>query len=138
MPTNDVSADRVSPPDASACLCLSVTASNSVFMRRKCSRHISAMGFSFQIYVTGKTDAKETIEMLEIIRSRLIPGRVLILADAEQRDNVLFDRNMIVKRMKPQKDRATVFICRDYSCSLPISSPNALISELNKKVFTDL
>ncbi|XP_039306294.1 spermatogenesis-associated protein 20 isoform X1 [Solenopsis invicta] len=91
-----------------------------------------------QIYVTGKTDAKETNEMLEIIRSRLIPGRVLILADAEQQDNVLFNRNMIVKRMKPQKDRAMVFICRDYTCSLPISSPSALISELNKKVFSDL
>jgi len=74
--------------------------------------------------------------MLEIIRSRLIPGRVLILADSE--DNVLFRRNMIVKRMKPQKNRATVFICRDYSCTLPISNPNVLISELDKKVFTDL
>ncbi|KAG5305541.1 SPT20 protein, partial [Acromyrmex insinuator] len=89
-----------------------------------------------QIYVAGKADAKETIEMLEIIRSRLIPGRVLILADSE--DNVLFRRNMIVKRMKPQKNRATVFICRDYSCTLPISNPNVLISELDKKVFTDL
>ncbi|XP_024891071.1 spermatogenesis-associated protein 20 [Temnothorax curvispinosus] len=91
-----------------------------------------------QIYVTGKTDAKETIEMLDIIRERLMPGRVLILADAEQSDNILFRRNMIVKRMKPQKNRATAFICRDYSCSLPISNTSLLISELDKKVFTDL
>lgn len=99
---------------------------------------MSAITFSFQIYVTGKTDAKETIEMLDIIRERLMPGKVLILADAEQPDNILFRRNMIVKRMKPQKDRATAFICRDYSCSLPISNTSLLISELDKKVFTDL
>jgi len=84
----------------------------------------------------GKADAKETIEMLEIIRSRLIPGRVLILAEFE--NNVLFRKNIIVKKLKPQKDRATVFICRDYSCTLPISNPDDLVSELEKKVFTDL
>lgn len=100
---------------------------------------MSAMGFSFQIYVTGKTHAKETTEMLEIIRERMMPGRVLILADAEQPDNILFRRNIIVKRVKPQeKNRATAFICRDYSCSLPISNTSHLIAELDKKVFTDL
>ncbi|KAL0101405.1 hypothetical protein PUN28_018911 [Cardiocondyla obscurior] len=91
-----------------------------------------------QIYVTGKKDAKETIEMLDIIRERLIPGRVLILADPEEPNNILFQRNMIVKRMKPQKNQATAFICRDYSCSLPISNISLLISELDKKVFNDL
>lgn len=76
--------------------------------------------------------------MLDIIRERLIPGRVLILADSEQQDNILFRKNTIVNRMKPQKNRATVFICRDYSCSLPITSTSLLISELDRKVFTDL
>lgn len=96
------------------------------------------MDFSFQIYVTGETDAEETIEMLNIIRDRPMPGRVLILVDAEQPDNILFRRNKIVKKVKPQKNQTTAFICRDYSCSLPISNISLLVSELDKKVFTDL
>ncbi|XP_011875179.1 PREDICTED: spermatogenesis-associated protein 20 isoform X2 [Vollenhovia emeryi] len=91
-----------------------------------------------QIYVTGKMDAKETVEMLNIIRERLMPGRVLIFADSERSDNILFRRNEIVKRVKPQENRTTVLICRDRSCSLPISDTSLLIAELDKKVFTDL
>lgn len=91
-----------------------------------------------QIYIAGKADSEETIKMLEIIRSRLIPGRVLILADSD--NNILARKNMIVKKLKPETfaKRTTVLVCRDHSCTLPITEPDVLISELNKKVFTDL
>ncbi|XP_011643653.1 spermatogenesis-associated protein 20 [Pogonomyrmex barbatus] len=92
---------------------------------------------SMQIYVTGKVDAKETMEMLNLIRERMIPGSVLILTDPEQRDNILFHKNSVISKIKPAKN-AMVHICRGQECSLPISSIKHLISELNKIKIADL
>lgn len=76
--------------------------------------------------------------MLSVIRERLIPGRVLLLADHEQRDNVLFRKNAVVGNMKPQNGRATVVVCRNQSCSLPITSASELATSLDDKGFSDL
>lgn len=93
---------------------------------------------SFQIYIAGKRNADDTIEMLNVIRERLIPGRVLLLADPEQQDNVLLRKNEVVGKLKPQKGRATVLVCRRNTCSVPITNPSELASHLDDTEFSNL
>lgn len=94
--------------------------------------------FSVQIYIAGRPDAEDTIEMLNVIRERVIPGRVLLLADPEQQDNVLLRKNAVVSKLKPQKGRATVLVCRRHTCSVPITNPSELASQLDDTEFSNL
>lgn len=110
-----------------------------IFLRNSVNLGMDSwMDFFFQIYVLGKLDAKDTTEMLSIIRKYLIPGRVLMLVDQEQQDNILFRKNVIVNKMKPQNGRATVLVCRDHTCSLPVTNPNELASLLDNREVPDL
>lgn len=93
--------------------------------------------FSFQIYIAGRPDADDTAEMLKVIRERLIPGRVLLLADPDQQDNVLLRKNAVVGKMKPQKGQATAFVCRR-TCTLPITSSSELATQLDDREFSSL
>ncbi|XP_020279686.1 spermatogenesis-associated protein 20 isoform X2 [Pseudomyrmex gracilis] len=86
-----------------------------------------------QIYIAGKRNAEDTIEMLNVVRERLIPGRVLLLADPDDQDNILLRKNAIVGKMKPQKGRATAFVCRHHTCSLPITDSKELATLLDDK-----
>ncbi|XP_057324268.1 spermatogenesis-associated protein 20 [Microplitis mediator] len=73
-----------------------------------------------QIYIAGKKDAKDTEELLDIIRDRMIPAKLVILTDPEDTDSVLIRRNEVVKKMKMQNGRATAYVCRHRTCSLPV------------------
>ncbi|KAG8042033.1 hypothetical protein G9C98_000024 [Cotesia typhae] len=73
-----------------------------------------------QIYIAGKRDAKDTEELLNIIRDRLIPAKLIILTDPEDTDSVLIRRNEVVSKMKMQNGRATAYVCRHRTCSLPV------------------
>lgn len=99
---------------------------------------LQSVDFSFQIYIAGRPDAEDTIEILRVIRERLIPGRVLLLADPEQQDNVLLRKNAVVSKLKPQKGRATVLVCRRHACSVPITNPSELASQLDDTEFSNL
>ncbi|XP_025163476.1 spermatogenesis-associated protein 20 isoform X2 [Harpegnathos saltator] len=95
--------------------------------------------YTTQIYIIGKSDAEDTNEMLNVVRERLIPGMVLSLVDHERsQDNVLFRKNTIISKMKPQNGRATVFVCRHHTCSPPTTSPRELASLLDDKGFSAL
>jgi len=93
---------------------------------------------SFQIFLAGKSDAEDTAEMLNVIRDRLIPNRVFLLIDPEKRDNILFRKNMIVDKLTLQNGQATAVVCQHHACSLPITDPSELASQLNNSRSPDL
>ncbi|XP_011347557.2 spermatogenesis-associated protein 20 isoform X2 [Ooceraea biroi] len=84
-----------------------------------------------QIFLVGKSDAEDTVEMLNVVRERLVPGRVLVLADPEERDNILFRKNAIVDKLKPENGQATAVVCQHRTCSLHITNPSELASRLD-------
>ncbi|XP_063995004.1 spermatogenesis-associated protein 20 isoform X1 [Diachasmimorpha longicaudata] len=79
-----------------------------------------------QLYIAGKKDAKDTQELLDVIRDRLIPSKVLLLIDPDDTDSIISRKNELVLKMKPHNGRATIFVCRHRTCSLPIVEPQQL------------
>lgn len=94
--------------------------------------------FSFQIYVSGKSDSEDTAEMLKVIRERLIPGKVLLLTDHDQPGNKMLRKNVVLSKMRSQDGQATAFVCRQHTCSLPITSPCELATLLDDGGFSAL
>ena len=88
---------------------------------------------TFQIYIVGQKDSEDTKKLLRIVRERLIPGRILILADGEGPENILYNKNDIIGKMKQLNGRATAFVCHHHVCSLPITEPEDLASILDKR-----
>jgi len=86
----------------------------------------------WQIFITGSADAKDTRELLAVVQDRLIPGRVLALADGRD-DSVLYRRSEVIRRMKPAGGTAAAYVCRHQTCSVPITAPQELDSLLKER-----
>ena len=86
----------------------------------------------WQIFITGSADAKDTRELLAVVQDRLIPGRVLALADGRD-DSVLYRRSEVIRRMKPAGGIAAAYVCRHQTCSVPITTPQELDSLLKER-----
>ncbi|XP_015590686.1 spermatogenesis-associated protein 20 isoform X2 [Cephus cinctus] len=86
-----------------------------------------------QIYIAGRKDSDDTKELLRVVRERIIPGRVLLLADRECSDNILFRRSEVMGNMKSLGGRATAYVCRRHTCSLPVTEPGDFAALLDVK-----
>ena len=86
-----------------------------------------------QIYVVGKRGAKDTDDLLRVIHERLIPGRILFLADHDNPNSILFQKNEHLSKMKPLDGQAAVYVCRHRTCSLPVTEPEQLATLLDQQ-----
>ncbi|XP_012271768.1 spermatogenesis-associated protein 20 [Orussus abietinus] len=84
-----------------------------------------------QIFVAGKKDAEDTEALLRVVRGRLLPGRTLLLVDEASIE--LLSRNEVLTNMAPLNGRATAYVCRHRTCSLPVTEPARLSALLDAK-----
>nr|CAD7426142.1 unnamed protein product [Timema monikensis] len=86
-----------------------------------------------QVFVTGRREDADTAALLAVVQGRLVPGRVLALADARDRsESVLYRKCEVIRRMKPVNGRAAAYVCRHRTCSLPVNTPQELEALLNE------
>ncbi|XP_043513110.1 spermatogenesis-associated protein 20 isoform X1 [Frieseomelitta varia] len=79
-----------------------------------------------QIYVVGKRGAKDTDDLLQVIYKRLIPNRILLLIDPDETGGMLLRKNEHLRNLKPVDNRATAYVCKHRTCSLPVTSSEQL------------
>nr|CAD7438279.1 unnamed protein product [Timema bartmani] len=85
------------------------------------------------VFVTGRCEDADTAALLAVVQGRLVPGRVLALADARDRsESVLYRKCEVIRRMKPVNGRAAAYVCRHRTCSLPVNTPQELEALLNE------
>ena len=72
-----------------------------------------------QIVIAGDPDDPGTLEMLRLVNSRFIPGRVLIVAAPGPVQQRLARHLPTLRGMVPIGGRPTAYICVDFSCELP-------------------
>lgn len=83
--------------------------------------------------MVGKRGAKDTDELLRVIYKRLIPNRILLLIDPDETNSVLLRKNQHLRNMKSMNNRATVYVCKHRTCSLPVTSPEQLARLLDEQ-----
>jgi uncharacterized protein len=83
-----------------------------------------------EIVVSGSRNDNKTKEILQIINERYLPFTSLILNDiAEETQETL----TIVKNKQMLDNKATVYICQNFTCGVPITDINELVNALNIK-----
>ncbi|XP_075231782.1 spermatogenesis-associated protein 20 [Lycorma delicatula] len=78
-----------------------------------------------QIVITGKSSDPDTEALLSVISDRLIPNHVVLLAD-DNTSSILYRRSDMIRRIKPINGKATAYVCRRRTCSLPVNTPEEL------------
>ncbi|HJP17925.1 MAG TPA: thioredoxin domain-containing protein [Nitrospinota bacterium] len=88
------------------------------------------LGPSYEVVISGKTDAKDTKEMLKAIRSRFIPNKVVILRPAEQEPPDIVRIAKFAENQISIDGKSTAYVCLNYNCKLPTTDINEMLGFL--------
>ncbi len=88
-----------------------------------------ATGATKEIVVAGEPDADDTKQILNEIRRRFLPGKVLILHRKD--DRAIEEIIGFVKEQRAIQGKATVYLCENYACKSPVSDMNQIVKLLD-------
>lgn len=75
-----------------------------------------------QIILAGNPEAADTKEMLALINSLYLPTTLLLLAGNGPGQRLLEQQMPFMKEMTALDNRATAYLCQDFSCKKPVQS----------------
>ncbi|KAI5651821.1 thioredoxin-like domain-containing protein [Phthorimaea operculella] len=78
-----------------------------------------------QVLIAGGRTDPRTLELIRVVRSRLLPGRVLAVADPAG------EPPAVLSRIRATKE-PTAYVCRRYACSLPVTDSKQLETLLDE------
>ncbi|XP_041433313.1 spermatogenesis-associated protein 20 isoform X2 [Xenopus laevis] len=78
-----------------------------------------------QVVVCGNRDDPNTRQLLETAQSLYVPNKVLILAEGTQ-TSFLYSHLPFLLSLEQKDGKATAYVCENFTCSLPTTSPAEL------------
>jgi uncharacterized protein YyaL (SSP411 family) len=78
------------------------------------------LGERRQVIVVGERGGVDTRELLRVLHSRFVPGRVTMLVDSPEARSVLGAGIPAIESMHTLDGRAGAYVCRNYTCDLPV------------------
>jgi uncharacterized protein YyaL (SSP411 family) len=81
-----------------------------------------------QIIVAGKSDAADTRGLMEEVHRHFLPDTIVLLADGSAGQKFLGEKLEEIRAMKPLEGKAAAYVCENFTCKAPVTSPK----ELNK------
>lgn len=86
-------------------------------------------GPSFEIVVSGKVESEDTEKMLSAIWQPFLPSKVIVFRPDEDPDPIGKLAPYTLEQVS-QDGKATVYVCRDFTCQLPTTDISKALSEL--------
>ncbi|RZC33509.1 spermatogenesis-associated protein 20 [Asbolus verrucosus] len=88
--------------------------------------------FLWKVFIAGEAEDNNTQALLDVVRSRFIPGRILAVTDGPGgRAGLLYRRHESFARLRPVQGKPAAYVCRNFACSLPVTDPEELASSLD-------
>lgn len=114
---------------------------NQPYMEKAPQGYLSLlMGVDFLIHppkeiaIVGQKDSEDTKELLKAIHSRFIPNRVIAFLDTSSADaEEIAGKIPLLSGREAVNGKATAYVCENFTCRLPASSPDELIRQLSRK-----
>lgn len=78
-----------------------------------------------QIVLVGGRDAADTKALLRTLDSRFAPHKIVLLVDSREARAALAAAIPTIAAMEPLDGRASAYVCRDYTCQLPVNTADA-------------
>jgi len=83
-----------------------------------------ALGPSSEIVIAGDLQAEDTKNMLIALRKEFIPNKVVIFRPDEESE--ITQISDFTKNLSSREGKATAYVCRNYSCRLPVTEPGEM------------
>ncbi|MDO8725810.1 MAG: thioredoxin domain-containing protein [Candidatus Methanoperedens sp.] len=87
-----------------------------------------ALGPTSEVVIAGEAGAEDTKAMLAALRREFMPGKVVILRTVE--DTEIIGIAEYARDLKSIEGRATAYVCRNYSCQLPVTDAGKMMELL--------
>ena len=94
------------------------------------SGFMHAAGPSREIVIAGDPLDEDTGRMIDVVRSRYYPGKVLLLRDPGKTE--LAELAPFTAESLPIDGRATAYVCQGWNCDVPSTDPEHLKSSLDR------
>ena len=79
-----------------------------------------------EVVIVGERGASDTHALIRVLHARFLPGAVALLVDGEEARQALGRNLTAVAGMSKLEGRAAAYVCENYACRLPVSSPEQL------------
>jgi uncharacterized protein YyaL (SSP411 family) len=79
-----------------------------------------------QVVIAGHPSAEDFQALAAVCREQLGPRRMLLAADGGAGQAWLQEGSPALAAMEPQAGRATAYVCEDFTCQAPVTSPDEL------------
>jgi uncharacterized protein YyaL (SSP411 family) len=76
-----------------------------------------------EIILAGRRDSAEMRALLKELHTRFVPNRVVLLVDSVETQHALAAAIPSIQSMDPLQEGARAYVCRNYTCRLPVSEP---------------
>ena len=84
------------------------------------------LGEPREIVLVGGRDDADTEALLRALHSRFVPNRVIMLVDSHKARRALAAGIPSIEFMERIADRASAYVCRNYTCQLPVTESEKL------------
>ena len=91
------------------------------------------LGPSYEVVIAGKSDAKDTEEMLNALTRQFIPNKVVLLRPTEEESPAITRIAEFTKAQLTINGKATAYVCKNYICDLPTNNINKMLELLGVK-----
>jgi len=92
------------------------------------------IGPSYEVVVVGKRKERSTETILSLLGEVFVPNKVVLLRNPEAKEDEVAHLAPFTKDMKLVDDKATVYVCRNFSCELPTTNPEQVLETLGATV----
>ena len=80
----------------------------------------------FQIIIYGSGNDGSMSSLIDCIHSQFIPNKILIRINPDRSSSFVAKKLPILQDLHEVEGKATVYVCENYSCQLPVTSCDEL------------
>ncbi|MFN2517163.1 MAG: thioredoxin domain-containing protein [Pyrinomonadaceae bacterium] len=92
-----------------------------------------AIGPSYEVVIAGGSQAEDTRAMLNALRIRFIPNKVVLLKPTDQKEPEITKLAEFTKYQSSRDGKATAYVCLKYMCKLPTTDSGKMLELLAGK-----
>jgi len=89
-----------------------------------------ALGPTYEVLIEGDENVKHTKDMISNLRKHFLPSKVVHLNMKKNNTDDLFKLPSIIKSQGAEKDKATAYVCVNYSCQKPTNDIQEMLRQL--------
>ncbi len=82
----------------------------------------NSLGKPRQIVIAGKKNSPETKALLKEVYRHFLPNTIVILADANDGQKYLGEKNEAIRAMAPVDGKSTAYVCENFTCKAPVTT----------------